>query len=216
MGSFAVWGPSRSDLDRLAWSIAAAVDESFAWIELSEGSAPPGSRELEVLEEIGLDRIDRLDRAELLVPTGPFDRTGPPHDRTDRTPPVVDLPIRLRDHLDRRTGPGVAKALVLANLDRVLDLVPDPSRLLSAIVAGSKARRLDLIATFGLDAAPPLEPFECLVNVRAGADGNIWNPIVDWTSRSAELSTAVPPPPGPTPSHREVVQHLRGLRTRPA
>jgi hypothetical protein len=215
MGSFAVWGPSRSDLDRLAWSIAAAVDESFAWIELTEGSTPPGSRELEVLEEIGLDRIDRLDRAELLVPTGPFDRAGPSRDRTDRTPPLVDLPIRLRDHLDRRAGPGVAKALVLANLDRVLELVPDPSRLLAGIVAGSKARRLDVIATFGLEKAPPLDPFECLVNVRAGLGGNAWNPIVDWTSRSVELSAAVPPPPGTAPSHREVVQHLRGLRVKP-
>jgi hypothetical protein len=213
MGSFAVWGPSRSDLDRLAWSVAAAVDENFLWIEMTEGNAPPGSRELEVFEEIGLERIYRMDRAELLVPAGPVGSRG---SATAGGEAGARLPHRLSLHLDRHGLGSEPRALVLANLDRVLELVPVGSELLPMLVAGSRRRNLSLITTFGVETSPALDSFDCLVHVRAGPEGNIWNPTVDWTSRSDEVDSSVPPPPGPAPTHREVVRHLRSQRANPA
>jgi len=206
MGSFAVWGTSRADLDRLAWSVAAAIDPGFLWIEMTEGSAPPSARELEVLEEIDLDRIERMDRAELLLPA-----LGPQHGGHGRSPGDLELPYRLLERIERRSKTTPATALVLSNLDRTLALVSDDSRLLDSIVGGTRSRRLSLIATFGTETSPALDPFECLVHVSPGPDGNLWNPTVDWTSREPASTPAVVPPPARV-THREAVRHFRAQR----
>ncbi len=212
MGSFAIWGPSRSDLDRLAWSIAESVDPRFIWIEVTEGGAPPTSRELEVLEEIDLDRIERMDRAELLLTAhtthGGSVAAGAGPTRTARLSP------RLGARLDAIPAGPRPTAIVLANLDRTVALSHDGADYLTALAADADRRSLGLIATFGVHDAPPLEPFDCLVRVSAGPQGNIWNPTVDWTVRSSEPSAPLLAPPAGATA-REVVHHLRSQRPRP-
>ncbi|MCI4360850.1 MAG: hypothetical protein L3J91_04035 [Thermoplasmata archaeon] len=211
MGSFAIWGTARSDLLRLAWSVAEAVDPAFIWIDVTEGGAAPSSRELEVLEEISLDRIGRMDRGDLLVRNGNgADRSSEP---TSASAPSAGhwMPSRLRERIPKRPD-GVPTSLVLANLDRSLPLADDGGAvLLDRLVAGAREDRLSLIATFGVDPAPPLSPFECLIHVTPGPGGNIWNPTVDWTSLSPGPIESIQPPPAGT-SHRDAVRHIRGHR----
>ena len=203
MGSFAIWGPSRADLDRLAWSIAESIDPKFVWIEMTDGGAPPSGRELEVLEEISLDRIHRMDRAELLLPAEgvvPGGRSA-----------AEGLPPRLATRLRHAAPSGHPAALVLANLDRTLALTGDPPAFLASLTRGTRGHQIGLIATFGSEGLPMPDSFDCLVRVTAGPEGNHWNPTVDWSVRpQAEPMPVAPPPPGAT--SREVVRHLRGLR----
>jgi len=206
MGSFAIWGPSRADLDRLAWSVAEAIDPAFLWIEMTGSGTPPSSRELEVLEEIDLDRIERMDRADLLVPHhADPDGSAPP-----ARPP--GLPPRLHDRLARRGPRASPTALVLANLDRVLELVPAGSGFLPSLLAATHASPLHLIATIAGETAPSLDAFECRVHVSPGPEGNHWNPTVDWSSSEPAIEPPVVLPPSRT-SHREAVRHFRAQRS---
>ncbi|MCI4340424.1 MAG: hypothetical protein L3K06_02955 [Thermoplasmata archaeon] len=206
MGSFVIWGASRSDLDRLAWSIAESIDPKFIWIEMTEGGAPPSSRELEVLEEIDLDRIDRMDRAELLDSASSDHR----HPGTDHAL-TADLPHRLATRLHRPPPQLPPAALVLANLDRTVALARDGPAFLASLTHAARKRGLGLIATFGADVLPMPDSFDCLVRVTAGPAGNIWNPTVDWTVRSERPTPPITAPPVGSTS-REVVRHIRSQR----
>lgn len=182
-----ILGPSRPDLAFIARAVAESLDPEFDWVQVAHPGAAPASRELEVLEEIGLDRILRLDPSDV----GPH-----------------GLPPALLGQLGYPGARATPRVVVLANIDLALDRSPHPEGLLARVLRELGRTGLLPILTFGGTRDAYRTPFQCVIMVGASPSPSEWDPLVDWSGSLDALPSAPSPSSGPETS-RQLARRLR-------
>jgi hypothetical protein len=146
-------GESRGDLDRIALALAQRIDPSFCWLHITIGGRLPAARELETLEQVGLDRVELVEACDLrpenagtnlsLFVSGERSEATTSHE-----PTPLRLPDVLRELLARPWLGPAPHAVVLANFDLALEVVPPAPEFLE--VVAEELRRLGVAAIFTL------------------------------------------------------------------
>jgi hypothetical protein len=182
-------GESRPDLDRVAIAVAERLDPGFSWLHVLASGRRPLRSEFTTLEQIGPDRVQLVEACDLrpanagsnlsfFVGGVGSDAASSLETRQRRLPEVL---------WELLTRPGTGSgthAVVLANFDIAIDLIPPAPEFL-ATVAG-ELRRLGMVAIFTLARVPEglRSAFDDVIDIGAGPSPNAGDPEVTWTGSS--------------------------------
>jgi len=208
-----VFGDSRPDLEWIALALAKATDGEFTWVQIGISGILPESRELEVLEQIGLDRIDRADRRDLCPDEAAANlaqfvagERGSPTGVSDLGPTMFQLPSALLSRLaEPEAGPTT---LVLANVDRTLDLVARPVGYLRQVITFLRGRGTNSVFTLGGAVGDYASLFTGLIEVGASPSPSSFNPSVTWSAPRPPDHVELASVPDATSAH-DLVHRLR-------
>jgi hypothetical protein len=216
-------GESRPDLDRVAIAVAQRIDAGFSWLHVVGAGRRPPRRELTTLEQIGPDRVQLVEASDLR-PTNAGSNLSlfVGGVRSDGASSIETRQRRLPEVLwELLTRPGLGPgthAVVLANFDLAIDLIPPAPEFLATV--SGELRRLGIVAIFTLarETDGLRSAFDEVVDVGAGPSLNDWDPDVTWTGPStswlgrvfaldglrstSDLVARLRPAPRPNPSER--------------